>query len=144
VITCPSCKRRALKGRDMLYASFEGETECPSCGRAARLDLPSRWILSCMIAILLPGVLLWGNIFYSGHLFIVSLVVVLGGWRVLACVGAPILSLEPVRIRSTLQRSHGVLVVVVMLTTASALDAFIASRFEAEAPAPAERSVSAR
>lgn len=144
MITCPSCKRRVLTGRHMLYASFEGETECPSCGRAARLDLPSRWILSCMIAILLPGVLLWGNIFYSGHLFIVSLLVVLGGWRLLSFVGAPILSLEAVKIRSTLDRSHGVLVVVVMLTTATVLDAFIASRFEPELPAPTERSVSVK
>jgi hypothetical protein len=144
VITCPNCNRRALTGRHLLYASFEGEAECPSCGRASRLDLPSRWILSCMLAIVLPGVLLWGNVFYSGHLFIVSILVVLGGWRLLSCVGAPILSLERVPTRSSVDGRHAVLVVAVMLTTATVLDAFIASRFEPDAAVQNGRSVSVK
>ena len=142
MLACPSCKRRSITRRDILYAPIDGTTRCRACGRYARLDMFSRWLLSCLIALALPAFLLTWGIFYSGHLLLVSMIVIIGAARVVAWAGLPLFSLEPVPPHVPLDRRQSGIIVVAMLTAALALDAFIASKFEsdnairdAEAPA---------
>src|SRR4051812_27146931 len=94
MIACPGCKRHVITSNDVLFASLDGAVRCRACGKLGRLDLLSRWVVASVLALGLPMVLLYTNVFYSGHLFVVALTVILGGWRALAWVGLPLLSLE--------------------------------------------------
>jgi hypothetical protein len=129
-ITCPSCKRRAITRRDFIYAGLDGTTVCGSCGRLARLDMFSRWVVSCLIALVLPSVLLYGDLFYSGHLFVVSILLVFAAWRALTIIGFPLLTLEEVPDPRRLQPRQSVVLAVVLLVGAMTIDIFMASRFE--------------
>ena len=129
-LDCPSCKRKSFTRNDMLYASIDGTARCRACGRVARLDLLSRWMISCVIALVLPALLLYGNIFYSGHLFVVSLVTIVVGWRVLSLLAFPLLTLEVAPGNFTLQRRQSIFLAIVMLLVAAIIDGFMASRFE--------------
>ena len=142
MLPCPSCKRRILTRRDILYAPVDGTTRCRACGAYARLDMFSRWLLSCLVALMLPAFLLTWGIFYSGHLLLMSMIVIIGAWRAMAWLALPLLALEPVPPHVPLDRRQSAIILVAMFGAAIALDAFIASKFEsdnairdAEAPA---------
>jgi hypothetical protein len=143
VIACPHCRRRIYTRRDILYATIDGRAQCRVCGRAARLDLASRWSISCLIAILLPVVLLFADVFYSGHLLVVSILVVTFAWRVLSFVGFPLLALEPATGTPAVERRQSVVIFAVMLAAAIALDGYIASRVSHDEALEHERAVSA-
>ena len=130
MIACPSCKRRVFTRRDILSSSLDGTVECRACGRLARLDVLSRWMIACVIAIILPAVLLYGGLFYSGHLFVASMVLIFGAWRVLSWFGYPLLTLEHATGSVGLDRRQSVFIVVVLLFTAVVIDGFMAARFD--------------
>jgi len=76
-IPCPGCKRPVFSLHDILYAPLDGTARCRVCGRFARLDLFSRWMISCAIAVILPALLLYWELFYSRHLFVISILFML-------------------------------------------------------------------
>ena len=110
--------------------------QCRFCGGTARLDLFCRWIIACAIALVLPAILLYGGLFYSGHLFLISMFVIFGGGAALSGVGFPLLTLEKVPEGSPLERSHAILLVLILLVAATILDGFMASRFDLSEAAP--------
>jgi hypothetical protein len=150
VIACPNCNRRVFTRRDIACAPLEGKVRCRFCGRSARLDLLSRWIILAVIALMMPALLLtWGvfysghlfmmmpallltwGVFYSGHLFMVSIAIILTAWGLLCLLCFPLMTLEPIE-GSSLDRTHGTIMLVVLLIAAMLLDVYIASRFESE------------
>lgn len=132
MIACPSCKRRVITRRDMLYANLDGEARCRVCGRFARLDLTSRWTVSCVLALAVLPAFLYGGVFYSGHLFVVSIFFGLGGWRMLSAAGLPIFALEAVPSRGSINGRQSILILVLLLMVAIAIDGFMSSRIAAE------------
>jgi hypothetical protein len=132
VIACPSCKRRLFSRLDMLHAALQGAARCPGCDRPARLDMLSRWLMASFIALVLPSIFLYAGVFYSGHLFVILIGTVLGGWALLSVVAHPFLTLESSATAPPTERSHSILLLVVLLLAATILDGFIASRFEPE------------
>ena len=131
---CPHCKRRTFERRDLLYAAIDGAMPCRACGKLAQLDVFSRWVVSIMLAVTLPGMLLYGQVFYSGHLFVISMVLVLGGWRLLCCAGLPYFALEPARDRTVLRPRQSAFVLAALLIAGSVLDGFMSARFETNPP----------
>ena len=127
----------------MLYATLNGLTKCRFCGRTAQLDMLSRWIISCAIALVLPGLLLYGNVFYSGHLFLVSILVIFGGWGILSYIASPVLTLEAVPDSAYIERSKSIAMLAAVLVAAIGFDSFMASRFESEEALENGRSQSA-
>jgi hypothetical protein len=125
----------------MLRATLDGAAQCRVCGRSARLDLLSRWMISCVLAVLLPNVLLYGGVFYSGHVLVFSMFIVYAGWAALSFVGFPFLTLEAVAAPSR-DRSHSLLLMGVLLVAAIIMDGFIASRIEADNAHEAGRATS--
>ncbi len=132
MIACPSCKRSVLSRRDLLYASFDGAIVCPRCGRTASLAQISRWMILCVLSIVLPMLLLHGGVFYSGHLFAVSIVIVFGSWAILCWACFPFLTLEASMTTRPVDRRHGVMTIIAVLIAAILLDGYIASRFANE------------
>ena len=132
MLPCPSCKRRIITRRDILYAPLDGTTCCRACGRHSRLDVFSRWVISCLIAVSLPALLLTWGAFYSGHLLVVSMVVIVVAARAMAWIALPFLGLEPVPPQVPLDRRQSAIIVSALVAAAFALDAFIASKFESE------------
>jgi hypothetical protein len=128
---CPSCKRWVFTRRDLLYAPLDGTAQCPACGRTARLDLLSRWVISCAIALILWNALLFGGVFYSGHLFLISIVLIFGIWRLLCAAVFPFITLESVA-DSPFDRRKSMLAMVALLVAAMVFDSFMARRFESE------------
>ena len=142
MLACPHCKRRIITRRDILYAPLDGTARCRACGRYSRLDVFSRWVLSCLIALVLPALLLGWGIFYSGHLLVFSMIVIIGAWRAMAWLALPFLGLEHVPEHVPLDRRQSAIIVAALLSAAILLDRFMASRFErddAAAPAAAHR-----
>ena len=132
MIACPTCKRRIFTRRDILYAPIDGTARCRACGTFCRLDLFSRWILSCLVALALAGLLLSYGVFYSGHLLFVSICIIVAVWRGLAWAGFPLLSLEEFPESKALDSRQSKILVGALLIAALMLDGFIASRFERE------------
>jgi hypothetical protein len=132
LLACPGCKRRVFRAHDIFYAPLDGTAPCRACGRIARLDLFSRWMISCVIAVLLPGLLLYWELFYSGHLFVVSMVVILAAWRILTFLAFPLLALEEVAARSGVGRKQSFVILAILLSAAMVIDGFMSSRFESE------------
>lgn len=128
-IACPSCKRHVITRRDFLYAPVDGTTKCRACGRLSRLDVFSRWMVACLIALVLPSVLLYGDVFYSGHLFLISMFLIFGAWRALTVIGLPVLALETVPDREPIGRKQSLVIAAVLLIGAMTVDGFMASRF---------------
>jgi len=142
---CPSCKRWVFTRRDLFYVPVDGTAQCRACGRIARLDLLSRWVLSCAIALILWNVLLFGGIFYSGHLFLVSMLVIFAAWRLLSAAVFPFITLEEVPDGSPFDRSKSMVAIALLLAAAMIFDSFIASRFESDdAPENGKPSSAAR
>lgn len=140
---CPNCKRHVFTGRDMLYASLDGALKCRVCGKLARLDLLSRWALAVMLAIILPMVLLYGDVFYSGHLFLVSLAVILVAWRLLSAIGFPILSLELAPRDTCFDQRQSLIAVGIIVAAAVVIDGYMAYRIDADEARGKAQSVSA-
>lgn len=88
-------------------------------------------MISCVIALILPTVLLYGGVFYSGHLFLVSIFVILGGWRILSLVGFPLLTLEAAG-DSAIDRRQSIVMLVVMLVIMIIMDGYMSSRFDSD------------
>jgi hypothetical protein len=82
---------------------------------------------------ILPGVLLYGDVFYSGHLFVVSLVFVFAAWTALSWLCCPALALERATTGRPIDRTTGILILAVLLAAAGIIDNFMAARFDAEA-----------
>ena len=131
VSACPQCGKRAFTRRDLVYTALEGSGPCRLCGRSARLDMFSRWLLACAIALSLSSLLLYCNLFYSGHLFVISCVFIFAAWGALAWLCSPIITLERAPTEPRIDRTTGMLVLVVMIAAAGIFDIFMAARFEA-------------
>ena len=86
--------------------------------------------MSCLLALVLPIVLLYGDVFYSGHLFLVSIFVIVGGWAFLSWIGFPFLSLETVPGSAPLNPRVSIVILLVLLFAAMMFDAFMRSRFD--------------
>jgi len=129
-IVCPSCKRRTITRRDFVRAGIDGSTQCGACGKLSRLHMLGRWTISCAIALFLPVLLLYGDVFYSGHLFVVSIFFVFAAWRALSMLAFPFLALEALPDRTPLGRKQSIALAAVLLIGALTVDAFMASRFE--------------
>ena len=140
---CPSCKRWVFTRRDLLFAPVDGTVQCRACGRTARLDILSRWVISCAIALILWNVLLFGGVFYSGHLFVVSMLVIFALWRLLSAAAFPFIALEAVSDSSAFDRKISMLLVGALLGAALIFDGFMASRFDSDDAAESERAPSA-
>jgi hypothetical protein len=130
MLACPSCKRRSITRRDILRAPLDGTARCRACGHFSRLDLFSRWIISCLVAITVAAAHLSLGVFYSGHLLVISICLIFGAARGMAWMGLPFLSLEPVPPHVPLDRRQSLIMLGALLIAAVALDGFIASRFE--------------
>ena len=89
-------------------------------------------MLSCLLAILLPAVFLYAGVFYSGHFFVILIVMVLGAWRIFCFLGFPLLTLEPVTRGSPIDRRESVLILVVLVATSVLLDSYMSSRFDGD------------
>jgi hypothetical protein len=133
VLACPRCRRPTFTRRELVSTALDGTAQCRSCGQTVRLDVFSRWLLSCVIALILPGVLLYGDLFYSGHLFVISLIFVFAAWAALSWLCSPILTLEPATTGRPINRTTGILILVVLLAAGGIIDNFMAARFDAEA-----------
>ena len=92
---------------------------------------------------ILSTVLLYGGFFYSGHLFLISIVVIFGTWAALSWVAFPYLMLEPAEDQIILERKHSTLIAVVILAVAIGFDSFLASLFEPETAQEHAHSVNA-
>jgi hypothetical protein len=132
VIACPNCKRRVFTRLDILYAPLDGTAQCRACRQIARPDLLSRWMLSCVLAILLPAVFLFAGVFYSGHFFVILIVIVLGAWRIFCFLGFPLLTLEAVSRGSPIDRRESILILVVLVAASILLDSYMSSRFDSD------------
>jgi hypothetical protein len=142
VIACPSCKRRVFTTKDMWHSSFDGKVRCRACGGSAQLDSISRWMIACMIALVMPSVFLYAGVFYSGHFFVLLIVLTLGAWRALSCIGLPFFTLEAAS-HSPFERKHGIVMLAALIATAIVLDAFMASKFDTDEAPESGRSASA-
>ena len=143
-LACPGCKRRMFTLNDVLYAPLDGTAQCRACGRIARLDLFSRWVISCAIAVLLPALLLYWEMFYSGHLFVVSLLVILVAWRIMTFLIFPLLALEEVAARSGVNKKQSFVILAILLSAAMMIDGFMSSRFESDEAAEVRRVTSSQ
>lgn len=130
VAACPGCKRHVFTRRDMLSARIDGTAQCRACGGVARLTSFGRWAISCVIALTLPSLLLYGGVFYSGHLFVVCLFFIFAAWRMLSVIALPLLSLEAVDDPVMLDRKRSAVLAGALLLGAIAVDGFMSSRFE--------------
>ena len=113
----------------MVCTIIDGTAQCRLCGQTARLDLFSRWVISCLLAMVLSTVLLYCDVFYSGHLFLVSMFVIFGGWVVLSYIGFPFLTLEAFAGGAPIDRRAGLVILLILLAAAMMFDAFMWSRF---------------
>ena len=130
MIACPSCNRRVFTRRDMLHAVIDGAARCRSCGGNARIDRLTRWLMSCVLAIVLPMLLLLGGVFYSGHLFVISMFIILSAWGILSVVGFPFLTLEVAAGGPGIDRSKSMWLLAAMFVAALVIDGYMRTRFE--------------
>src|SRR5215218_89399 len=127
----------------MLHAALHGTTRCRWCGRILRLDLLSRWMLSCALAVLLPNALLYGNVFYSGHLFLVSIFLIYSALAIFSYLGFQFLGLEVADDQAPLDRRGSRMIAGIMLAAAIAMDGVIAYKIDADSTLETQRAPSA-
>jgi hypothetical protein len=132
MVVCPACNRRVLTHREILAASLDGAAKCPGCGQLARLDSLSRCLVGCVLALLLWMLLLQGNLFYSGYLFVFSTIVVLAGWRLLSAATLPLLSLEKLPTCTCFNRKQSLVTLAIVIVTAIAIDVLLSYRSHAD------------
>ena len=114
----------------MLHARIDGTTQCRACGGVARLTSFGRWAVSCVIALTLPSLLLYGGVFYSGHLFVVCLFFIFAAWRTVSVIALPFLALEAVENPVVLNRKQSAVLAGALLLGAITVDGLMSSRFE--------------
>ena len=131
MIACPGCKRRIIAYREILGASLDGATVCPACGQVARLDAFSRCVVACMLAMLLWMMLFHADLLFSRYLFLFSMIVILGGWRLLSAAALPLLTLEKAP-GTCFDRRQSIVMLVVLIVFAIILDGFMSYRSEAD------------
>ena len=105
---------------------------CPVCGEYARLDNLSRCLVTCLLAFMLWLLMVQLQLFYRGYLFVFSMLVILGGWRLLAAATLPLLSLEKAQSRSAFDRRRSVVTVMIMMLVAIAIDGLLSYRSDAD------------
>jgi hypothetical protein len=132
MIPCPACKRRIFSGREMLGTGLDGRAKCPACGGLARLDSMSRCLLACVLALLLWMLLLHGNIFESGYLFLFSTIVIISGWRLLCAAALPLLALEKVAGNTCFNRRQNIVMLAALIVTSIAIDGLMSYRSDAD------------
>jgi len=115
-----------------LQTALRGTTHCRWCGRTLRLDMLSRWMLSCLLALLLPNALFFGDVFYSGHLFLVSIFLIYSGMAILSYIGSPLLALEIAPDKAALSQRQSAALAAIVLAAALVIDGFIAYKIDAE------------
>jgi hypothetical protein len=130
MIGCPHCNRPTFSREDVLYATVGGAARCSACGCVARLDFWIRWIFSCVLALVLFYTLLFGGLFYSGHLFLISIFLTLGTWAMLSWIGFPFLALEAAPLATALDRRQSALLLAAVLVSALIIDGYMRTRFE--------------
>jgi hypothetical protein len=132
MIVCPACKRRVFSHREIVGVSLDGRAKCPACGALARLDQMSRCLVATVLALLLWLLLFYGDIFYSGYLFVLSISVILSGWRLLSALALPILSLEKVPGRTRFDRRQNIVAIAALIITGLVIDGLLSYRSEAD------------
>jgi hypothetical protein len=132
MIACPACKRRVFTRREMLSASLDGKMKCPVCPAVACLDEISRCLIAGVLAVLLWILLLQGNIFYSGYLFIFSTIVIVMGWRLLSAAALPLLSLEKAPGHACFGRRQNIVTLAILIVTAIVIDGLMSYRSDAD------------
>jgi hypothetical protein len=132
MIPCPACKRRTFSGRGMLGANLDGRVKCPACGQLARLDSMSRCLLTCTLALLLWMLLLHGDIFDSGYLFLFSTIVIVSGWRLLCAAALPLLTLETAAGGTCFNRRQSIVTLAILIMTSVVMDGLMSYRSDAD------------
>lgn len=92
----------------------------------------SRCLVACMLALLLCMMLFYGNLFYSGYLFVFSMIVILGGWRLLSAALLPLLSLEKVPGGTCFDRRQSIVTLAIMIVVAIVIDGLMSYRSDAD------------
>ena len=111
---------------------LDGRAKCPGCGALARLDQVSRCLVTGALALLLWLLLLHGNIFYSGYLFMFSMSFIIIGWRLLCAAALPLLSLEHVPGQTRFDRRQNIATIAALMVTAVAIDGLMSYRSDAD------------
>lgn len=136
MIVCPACKRRVFTRCEILCMSLDGKAKCLACGALARLDQMSRCLLTGVLALLLWLLLLHGDIFYSGYLFVFSMSVIVIGWRLLCAVAFPLLSMEIVPAQTRFDRRQNMVMLATLIVTAIVIDGLLSYRSDADKKQP--------
>ena len=131
MIPCPGCRRRTFTHRELLGANLDGRVKCPACGELARLDEISRCLIAGVLALLLWILLLNGNIFYSGYLFVFSTLAIITGWRLLSAAALPLLSLEKAP-GVCFDRRQNIVMIGTIIITAVVIDGLLSYRSDAD------------
>jgi drug/metabolite transporter (DMT)-like permease len=142
MIACPGCKRRVVTHREMLQAGLDGRLTCPACGELACLDETSRCLVTAVLALLLWMLLLHGNFFFSGYVFIVSTIVIVIGWRLLSAAALPLLSLAKAPGHGSLDRRQNIVTLAILIVTAIVIDGLMTYRSDADKRQATATSVS--
>ena len=142
MIACPACKRAVFTHREMLRTGLDGRVTCPACDELACLDQTSRCLVTGVLALLLWMLLLHGNFFFSGYLFIVSTIVIVIGWRLLSAAALPLLSLEKAPGHSSFDRRQNIVTLAILIVTAIVIDGLMSYRSDADKRQATATSVS--
>ena len=80
----------------------------------------------------------------AGHLFVVSLLVILVAWRILTFLTFPLLVLEEVSARSGVNKKQSFVILAILLSAAMMIDGLMSSRFETDEAAEVRRITSSQ
>ena len=146
MLACPACRKRTFTRREIVGTLG---AKCPACGEVARLDSMSRCLLACVLAVSLWSLLLFGNFFYSGYLFVFSTIVLLAGWPLLLAVALPLLALEKAPTGNCFDRRQTIAMFAILIVVAVVIDGLLsyrsaADRADADTMSPEVRTSSVR
>ena len=129
MLACPACRKRTFTRHDI---STLGGAKCPACGHLARLDSMSRALVACALGIILWSLLLYGNLFYSGFLFVFSTIVIVVGWPLLLAIAMPLLALEKSPGGVYLDRRQSIAMLALLIVLAIGIDGLLSYRSDAD------------
>ncbi len=129
MLACPGCRKRTFTRHEI---STLGGAKCPACGQLARLDSMSRALVACTLAIILWSLLLYGNLFYSGFLFVFSTIVIVVGWPLLLAIAMPLLALEKSPGGVYLDRRQNIAMLALLVLLAIGIDGLLSYRSDAD------------
>jgi hypothetical protein len=132
MLACPACKKRSFSRSEIVGAGLDGGVRCPSCGQVARLDQMSRCLVACVLAVLLWIMLLYGNLFYSGYLFVFSTIAILAGWPLLLAAALPLLALEKSPGGKCFDRKQSMAMFAILIVAAIVIDGLLSYRSAAD------------